>query len=207
MAKNVSVLIPKGYALSFSSDAVTSGTYVRLGDPGGSVYTPTAIAVSSSYTIGPFNEDRTYLLSYEGSDISYSLAYSGVYTAADESGVAITGGTITGVTFGANLPTVTNYNASGAISVNYGVAIITKSSAAAAMTLAAPAASDDGKVLVVTSRTAKAHTITATSLINDGVTGGAKTTATFAAFAGASITLMAINQLWHVISSNNVTIS
>ena len=75
------------------------------------------------------------------------------------------------------------------------------------MTLDAPTVAQDGMLLTVTSSTAFAHTITATSLIDDGVTGGSKTTATFAAFAGASIVLMAYNGKWHTISLKAVTVA
>jgi hypothetical protein len=104
------------------------------------------------------------------------------------------------------LNVVTAYSANGALAVASGSDVITKTSAAA-MTLAAPTAAQDGLIKRVVSSTAFAHTITATGLIDDGVTGGSKTTATFAAFAGASIELMAYNGKWNVISKNVVTIS
>lgn len=102
---------------------------------------------------------------------------------------------------------VTAYSASGALTIVNGVATITKTGSLAAMTLAAPTADQEGTILKVVSQTAFAHTITATGLIDDGVTGGSKTTATFAAYAGASIELMASNLKWAVISKNAVTIS
>ena len=102
--------------------------------------------------------------------------------------------------------TVTAYDANGALAIAQGTATLTKAGVNA-MTLAAPTVAQEGLILRVVSQTANAHTITATSLIDDGVTGGSKTTATFAAFAGASIELMASNLKWAVISRNNVTIS
>lgn len=101
---------------------------------------------------------------------------------------------------------VTAYDASGAISIAPGTVTLTKAGVAA-MTLAAPTVAQEGLIIRVVSQTANAHTITATGLIDDGVTGGSKTTATFAAFAGASIELMASNLKWAVISKNVVTIS
>ena len=95
----------------------------------------------------------------------------------------------------------------GAITVSDGVSrtlVITKGSAAA-LTLAAPGA--DYQRLTVVSSTAFAHVITATNLLDDGVTGGAKDTATFAAFAGASIELLGYDGTWHVIGKNVVTIA
>lgn len=118
----------------------------------------------------------------------------------------------TGVPFGTTGATPVLYAADGAISISPQTGVITKGSAAA-LTLAAPTAGavsaggQDNTKLVITSNTAFAHTITATSLIQDGVTGGAKTTATFAAFPGATIELVAYNGKWNVISKNVVLIS
>jgi hypothetical protein len=102
---------------------------------------------------------------------------------------------------------VTLAAASGAIALVPGTVVITKTGSLAAMTLAAPTAAQDGLTITVTSATAFAHTITATSLIEDGVTGGAKTTATFAAFAGATIVLVAYNLKWHTVSLKAVTVA
>lgn len=93
----------------------------------------------------------------------------------------------------------------GAIAIK-GLAVLTKTSAGA-YTLAAPAVGSDGTVLIITTGTAFAHVITATSLINDGVTGGAKSTMTCAAFVGASIHLIAYNQKYYVVAKNLVTVS
>lgn len=102
---------------------------------------------------------------------------------------------------------VTLAAASGAITIAPGTVVITKTGSLAAMTLAAPTAAQNGLILRVTSATAFAHTVTATSLIDDGVTGGSKTTATFAAFAGASMELMAYEGKWHTLSLKAVTVS
>ena len=72
-----------------------------------------------------------------------------------------------------------------------------------AMTLAAPTAAQNGTVIIVSSQTTNAHTITATSLFANGT--ALKTTATFAAFAGAGVVLMANNLVWNVLSSTAVT--
>ena len=98
------------------------------------------------------------------------------------------------------------YSANGALAVSPHTATLTKAGVNA-MTLAAPTVAQEGMIIRVVSQTANAHTITATGLIDDGVTGGSKTTATFAAFAGASIELMASNLKWAVISKNVVTVS
>lgn len=78
---------------------------------------------------------------------------------------------------------------------------------AAALTLAAPSLSLNGTRMVITSQTTAAHVITATALLASGVTGGPFTTATFAAFKGASITLYAENGLWNVASLQGVALS
>ncbi len=84
---------------------------------------------------------------------------------------------------------------------------ITKATAISTSTLAAPSKAQDGLTLVFTSLTAAAHVITATTLLADAVSGSPHTTATFAAFIGASITLQAQNGLWNVISTTGVTIT
>lgn len=84
--------------------------------------------------------------------------------------------------------------------------IVTKSSALAALTLAAPTVTtDDGKRISVSSATAKAHTITATGLLQTG--SASVNVATFAAFAGAGLVLEAYQGVWLVLSSNGVTFS
>lgn len=102
--------------------------------------------------------------------------------------------------------TPTEYVSDGAIDPLVDFAVLTKGSAGA-YTLAAPTAAQDGHKLRITSGTAYAHVITATDKLHDGVTGGAKDTATFAAFVGASIELVAYNQLWHVMNKNVVTVA
>jgi hypothetical protein len=96
--------------------------------------------------------------------------------------------------------------ADGAIPIVTGAYVITKGSAAA-LTLAAPTAAQAGTRLTVMAGTAFAHVITATGLLDDGITGGSKTTATFGAFVGASIELLAYNLKWIVVSKNVVTIT
>ncbi len=81
--------------------------------------------------------------------------------------------------------------------------VITKSSAAAALTLAAPTAgADDGVLLEFISTTAEAHTITtpAAGDIRDGNTSNHDTVLTMNANIGASCILEAYNGVWYVIS-------
>ena len=99
------------------------------------------------------------------------------------------------------------YPANGAITIQDGLHELTKAGVGA-YTLAAPTAAQVGTQLIITSTTANAHVVTATGLLDNGVTGGSKNTATFAAFPGATITLIAIDDLkWKVQSSNVVTVA
>lgn len=100
-----------------------------------------------------------------------------------------------------------NVGASGALSVSSGNYVITKAGVAA-MTLAAPTAGvQDGMIIVLISDTAYAHTLTATSLLENGASGSPYTTATFGAYIGANITLRAYNGTWVVIAVSNVSLS
>jgi hypothetical protein len=98
------------------------------------------------------------------------------------------------------------YAADGAIDPTADMAKLTKGSAGA-YTLAAPTAAQEGHRLTIFAGSAFAHVVTATNLLDDGVTGGAKDTATFAAFVGASITLIAADLKWIVEAKNVVTVA
>jgi hypothetical protein len=100
----------------------------------------------------------------------------------------------------------TVYSADGAIDPTCGTAVLTKGSAAA-MTLAAPTVAQNGLRLRIISSSAFAHVVTATNLLEDGVTGGAKDTATFAAFKGAGLDLEAYAGTWHIVGKNVVTVA
>lgn len=106
-------------------------------------------------------------------------------------------------------PTITAYANDGAIGFAnpFNIAKLTKSGSAGAYTLAAPTSAQEGYRLLVLCQSAQAHVITATDLLDDGVTGGAKDTATFAAFVGSTLDLIAINSKWHVVGKNLVTIA
>jgi len=83
--------------------------------------------------------------------------------------------------------------------------ILTKGSAAA-ITLAAPVAgTQDGAVIRIYSGSAYAHVITATGLLYTGAAGTG--VLTFAAYAGAGVTLVAYNAHWIVYINNAVTIT
>jgi hypothetical protein len=99
---------------------------------------------------------------------------------------------------------VRSYAADGALPNNLSVvALLTKTGTAGAYTLAAPAR--DGTRLTLVNRTAFAHIVTATGLVDDGVTGGSKNTLTFGAFPGASADLMSAGGKWNTVSLKAVT--
>lgn len=89
----------------------------------------------------------------------------------------------------------------GAISPSTPASYVITKAGVYAGTLAAPVAgTDDGKVLLFTSTTANAHTITATGLLQTGA-GANVNQAALAAQPGAGITLMAYQAKWYVIGS------
>lgn len=96
--------------------------------------------------------------------------------------------------------------ASGAVNPKVAARYVITKAGVAALTLAAPTAgTDDGLTIVITSGTAYAHTLTATGLLNTG--SASVNVATFAAYAGAGITLVAYNAKWNVQSSVGITFS
>lgn len=97
-------------------------------------------------------------------------------------------------------------SADGAIPIETGVTAITKGSAAA-LTIAAPTTAQDGTVISIVSSTAYAHVVTFTggTLVNG--TYAAKTTATYAAYVGAGIRIIAYNGKWYLSGNQNVTLS
>lgn len=94
-------------------------------------------------------------------------------------------------------------SANGTIPTAPGTYVVTMGSAAA-LTLGAPTTgTQDGLKLTITSNTAYAHVVTATGLLQTGA--NTTNTATFAAYAGASVNLMAYGGKWNVISANQIT--
>lgn len=84
---------------------------------------------------------------------------------------------------------------------------LSKASALASTTLGAPSKASNGVRLTITSQTAAAHVITATSLLGDGASGAPHTTATYVAAIGASMVLEASDGIWNVLALNAVTIT
>lgn len=75
----------------------------------------------------------------------------------------------------------------------------------AAPTAGGPGTGDDGVELQFTSDSANAHTITTVGLLDTG--SASVNTATFNAFKGASLLLMAVNGRWKVQAANGVSFS
>lgn len=212
----MTVFIPAGSKLTITADANSAGTVRRLAHSGSAVrYAAAAIAASSTTIVGPFTKGREYellsdpgLLTYAITETDLDLQNPALDTISENAANA--GVTVDGVLLKDGAVTAkqpgTTISANGAITIAPGASKITKAEVAA-LTLAAPTADQEFTVLHFTSTTANAHTITATGLLNDGVTGGSKDLATFAAFAGATITLIAIALKWHVVSAQNVTVS
>jgi len=92
----------------------------------------------------------------------------------------------------------------GAVPVRPSAAYVISKAGVAALTLAAPnIVGDQGVTISINSLTAFAHVLTATGLLLTG--SAAVNSATFAAFAGAGLTLRAVNGKWLVVSSIGVT--
>ena len=106
---------------------------------------------------------------------------------------------------GGNLPPVTfeRIAANGTITLGMQVVFLTKASALASTTLAAPTNPDmDGQSVRIVSQTAAAHVITATDLLN-----GDKDTLTFGAAIGNCVTLYADGGEWFTGEIINVTVA
>jgi hypothetical protein len=94
----------------------------------------------------------------------------------------------------------------GAIAPNTPANYVITKAGVLADTLAAPTVgTSDGVTITITSNTANAHTLTATGLLQTGT--ASVNVATFAAFAGASLTLQAYQGKWNVLASNGITFS
>lgn len=99
----------------------------------------------------------------------------------------------------------TSITGDGAITIESGAVVLSKGTAAA-ITIAAPS-SQNGTDIIIASHSDAAHVVNFTGgTLRDGTTGG-HTTATFAAFKGASLRIMASGTEWLVVSNNAVTIT
>lgn len=97
----------------------------------------------------------------------------------------------------------TTYTASGAITIQPGVQFL-GSGGALAMTLANPTTEQNGMIMIITSTNASAHTVTYTAGFGGGTT--ARDVATYGGAVNDSMTIIAFNGVWWVISTRNVTL-
>lgn len=126
---------------------------------------------------------------------------------AKGSGTVTINGTATGATIipaGRVTPSVQTISGDGAITIQSGVVLLTKGSAAA-ITLAAPS-SQDGTVIEITSTTDFAHVVTVTGGLWDG-TATTNTTITFPVVAGGAARIIAFGTDWYVLSNQGTTIA
>jgi len=91
------------------------------------------------------------------------------------------------------------YAVDGAIDVRSHNAVLTKGSAAA-MTLAAP--TSDGIEIKIIAGSSFAHVVTATGLINDGLTGVPHNSVTTLAFLGSGAILVSYAGKWNLVARN-----
>lgn len=125
-------------------------------------------------------------------------------TSAIGAGATLTSPVLNGPT---GLDNVVLYAADGAVSLTKQIAIITKTSAACLLSVAAPGASGIGLRITITSNGAQAHVITFTGgTLWDGTT-GANTTVTMTAFPGSSITVIGASATIWLVESQNVLTS
>lgn len=82
MSQQTVIFVPVGYALTLT--AISAGSYFIPGDPGTEPSGYAALSASSTTVLGPFNTPRSYSLQSDNNDLTYSLAFSGIYSAADE---------------------------------------------------------------------------------------------------------------------------
>jgi len=101
---------------------------------------------------------------------------------------------------------IREYSVNGAITIpDRDQLIVLNKAGVAAMTLANPTKAQDGLTLTIQSATANAHTVTYTAGFYGDTT--SSDVATFAAKAGASMTIRALNGQWGVVALGNVTIA
>ena len=136
-----------------------------------------------------------------------------VYAAGFETTGSITGnvtgdleGNVTGDLTGGVKLTTQALAESGEITIKSGVVLLTNADGVVEATLAAPTATtDDGKILYIVSTTAKAHTITATTVgFNAAETDNV---ATLGAAIGNGLVVVAYQGAWYVLANTNATIA
>lgn len=121
-------------------------------------------------------------------------------------GVEIGAVTVTdaGLVGGVQLPTqVISVAGPTAITLKSGLVLLTRSGGAAAATLAAPAAGDNGKILHILATTAQAHTVTIANGLSGA--GAAADVGTFGGAVADRVSLVAYDGKWFPLLNTNVT--
>ena len=120
-------------------------------------------------------------------------------------GTAVTATAAQLSSYGKGKPPVVAAAVDGAIAIAPGVVKITKAGIAA-LTLADPAAGDEGTVMIITAATAFAHTVSnaAGSGFNSG--GALSDVATFGGAIGDTMVIVAVALKWHAVSLRNVVL-
>lgn len=167
-----------------NASIATSSRTVTLPDPGGSdqiTYDALATTLTNKTLTAPILSGTI--------TGTYTLGGTPTFTSPTINTPTIVGGTST------QTRVITTISGDGSVTIAAGVIALTKGSAAA-ITLAAPSSGQAGTEITFIAGSAFAHVITATGLIDDGVTGGSKNTCTLGAFVGASATFVAYNLKW-----------
>lgn len=113
---------------------------------------------------------------------------------------------VTGLGAVSALEPVVDIAGDGAITIANSVVTLSKGSAAA-ITIAAPSAAQDGTVIRVVSKSAYAHVVTFTgNTLLDG-TSATKLKATLAAYAGSGLSFVAVNQKWNLLGNTAATLA
>lgn len=183
-----------------------------LGDALGecSIFTPTYGAVPVKVGASGVTVDHDVMVGAAGTAVDFVAGNGNVSVGRAEETVA-SGGEARIMMRARSQQGATTFPASllttnGAISVRPSASYVITKAGVLADTLAAPTATtDDGVTITVTSNTAFAHTITATGLLNTG--SAAVNVATFAAFAGAGVTLQAYQGKWNVLAATGINFS
>jgi len=201
---------------AYTDSAVAVETAARVAAGYAPLVSPAFTGTPTAPTKAPLT-DNTDIATTAYTDLAVGVETSRA-TTAEGLLAPLASPTFTGTVNAANITATGVVKASGftdtpiAAAVNFAIPpntsatyVITKASMEA-NTLAAPTVgTSDGVTIIVTSNTAFAHTITATGLLQTGA--ATVNVATFAANAGASVTLMAYQGKWNVISQNAVTFS
>lgn len=137
-------------------------------------------------------------LEAKNADFSGTVAMDVIAEKTSGAGVTIDGMLIKDGAIGA----VQEITGDGAITIQNGTVLLSKGSAGA-ITIAAPAAADNGKRIQIVATTAQAHVITCTG---EGFNGkGSTGTLTLGGARGDGATLLAYNQHWYVVNRVNAT--